>query len=226
MAKILVVEDDGVIRSQVAAALQAHGHVVIEHDGSQDPAALCRAEGPDLLVMDIGLSRKNGLYWCELIRRRSKLPILIVSARREDVDLITGMAVGADDYLAKPFALSVFVAKVQALLRRTYDYNTEPVHLTLGDLVFYPEEMRALGPLGQVDLSATEGAILAQLLRAAGGFVSREGLALNLWEGAHFIDDNTLSVNVSRLRKKLEGTGASVMIQTKKGYGYGIMEKD
>lgn len=225
MAKIVIVEDDAVIRTHMAEALRADGHQVVDCDGSADPAVFCSKEAADLVVMDIGLSHKNGLYWCEQIRRRSQVPILIVSARREEVDLITGMAIGADDYLTKPFALSVFVAKVQTLLRRAYDYRCERVELSAAGLVLHPEEMQVMGPEGEVALSATESAILAQLMRAAGGFVSRERLALNLWDDACFIDDNTLSVNVSRLRRKLASIGAGGAIQTKKGYGYGIKEE-
>ena len=175
---------------------------------------------PDLVFMDITLPYKNGYYWCEEIRKVSKVPIIFISSASDNMNIVMAMNAGADDYIAKPFDLQVLVAKLQALLRRTYDFANqmnfleyEGVRLNIGNNVVIYEDK-------SVELTKNEGKILKILLERKGEIVERDTLMEYLWQTDCYVDDNTLSVNVNRLRKTLEEIGICDFIKTKKGIGY------
>ncbi len=179
---------------------------------------------PHLVIMDIGLPAFDGYYWCTEIRKISHVPILFLSSASDNINMVMAMNMGGDDFLAKPFDYDVLIAKIQALLRRTYDFaGTVPVLEHRGALLnmgngrlVYQEET--------IELTKNENRILSLLMENKGKIVSRERLMDALWESDCYVDDNTLTVNVNRLRKKLEANGLSDFIQTKFGMGYYIGE--
>ncbi len=175
---------------------------------------------PHLVLLDITLPFFNGFYWCGEIRRTSRVPIVFISSASDNMNIVMAMNMGGDDFIAKPFDMSVLVAKIQALLRRSYDFaqqvgviehrganlNTADATLTVGE--------------NRIDLTKNEYRILQTLLENKGRVVSREKLMNRLWETDCFIDENTLTVNVARLRKKLDAAGLTGFIATKVGMGY------
>ena len=175
---------------------------------------------PDLILMDIGLPFFNGFHWCEEIRKFSNAPILILSSASDNMSQIMAMNMGADDYLTKPFDLNLLLAKVQAMLRRAYGYEPmehlpgyEGLLLHSGKLLFsYGEE--------EVSLTKNEFSILSLLVQRREQVLPRDDIIRALWADEHFIDDNTLTVNINRLRKKLETAGIETWLQTRKGIGY------
>lgn len=220
MYKIMIVEDDSVIANQMSKFLYTWDyHVEIATDLRNVMNDFSNIR-PDLVFMDITLPYKNGYYWCEEIRKVSKVPIIFISSASDNMNIVMAMNAGADDYIAKPFDLQVLVAKLQALLRRTYDFANqmnfleyEGVRLNTGNNVVIYEDK-------SVELTKNEGKILKILLERKGEIVERDTLMEYLWQTDCYVDDNTLSVNVNRLRKTLEEIGICDFIKTKKGIGY------
>lgn len=220
MYKIMIVEDDSVIANQMSKFLYTWDyHVEIATDLRNVMNDFSNIR-PDLVFMDITLPYKNGYYWCEEIRKVSKVPIIFISSASDNMNIVMAMNAGADDYIAKPFDLQVLVAKLQALLRRTYDFANqmnfleyEGVRLNIGNNVVIYEDK-------SVELTKNEGKILKILLEHKGEIVERDTLMEYLWQTDCYVDDNTLSVNVNRLRKTLEEIGICDFIKTKKGIGY------
>ena len=177
-------------------------------------------KNPHIVLMDISLPFYDGYYWCEKIRRISSVPIIFISSAADNMNIVMAMNMGADDFIAKPFDLSVLMAKVSALLRRSYDFAaTTPVlewrnaFLTVGESSLnYGSE--------KIELTKNEYRILFALMESRGRVVSREKLMEKLWQTDSFVDENTLTVNINRLRKKLEVAGLSDFIMTKFGEGY------
>ena len=175
---------------------------------------------PQLLMLDIGLPFFNGFHWCQEIRKVSQVPIMFLSSLDDNMNIVMAMNMGGDEFIEKPFDLNVVTAKVQALLRRTYAFQGssnllehDGIMLNLGDAtVLYQDQ--------KVELTKNEFRILQILFERAGKIVSRDEIIERLWDSDEFIDDNTLTVNVARLRKKLESIGRKDMIRTKKGIGY------
>ena len=180
----------------------------------------CGGAAPQLVLMDIKLPFYNGYHWCSRIREVSKVPVIFVSSASDNMNIVMAVNMGGDDFIAKPFDLDVLTAKIQVLLRRTYDFagqNTVLEHrgalLNLGDATLTCGETR-------VDLTKNELKILQVLMENKGKTVSRDVLMQRLWETDSFVDENTLTVNVNRLRKKLEAAGLSEFIRTRFGVGY------
>lgn len=216
----MIVEDDSVIANQMSKFLYTWDyHVEIATDLRNVMNDFSNIR-PDLVFLDITLPYKNGYYWCEEIRKVSKVPIIFISSASDNMNIVMAMNAGADDYIAKPFDLQVLVAKLQALLRRTYDFANqmnfleyEGVRLNIGNNVVIYEDK-------SVELTKNEGKILKILLERKGEIVERDTLMEYLWQTDCYVDDNTLSVNVNRLRKTLEEIGICDFIKTKKGIGY------
>ena len=216
----MIVEDDSVIANQMSKFLYTWDyHVEIATDLRNVMNDFSNIR-PDLVFLDITLPYKNGYYWCEEIRKVSKVPIIFISSASDNMNIVMAMNAGADDYIAKPFDLQVLVAKLQALLRRTYDFANqmnfleyEGVRLNIGNNVVIYEDK-------SVELTKNEGKILKILLERKGEIVERDTLMEYLWKTDCYVDDNTLSVNVNRLRKTLEEIGICDFIKTKKGIGY------
>ena len=222
MYRILIVEDDEIIAGLVKKHLESWGYQVdLISDFSQVLAEFVRKD-PQLVLLDLKLPFFNGFHWCEEIRKISQVPVIFLSSTADNMNMVMAMSRGADDFIAKPFDLDVLTAKIQALLRRTYDFagqNTVLEHrgalLNLGDATLICGETR-------VDLTKNELKILQVLMENKEKIVSRDTLMTKLWESDSFVDENTLSVNVGRLRKKLDAAGLSDFILTKKGIGYHI----
>ena len=175
---------------------------------------------PQLVLLDISLPVYNGYHWCSEIRKVSRVPVIFLSSASDNMNIVMAMHMGGDDFIPKPFDLNVLTAKVQALLRRTYEFSREQAEIALGGGVLRLREgVFVKGDL-RLELTRNEFRILEMLLENRGRIVSREELMERLWSTDSFVDENTLSVNVNRLRKKLEGAGLFDAIRTRKGEGY------
>lgn len=218
--RICIVEDDMGIAKGVKECLEGWGMQVQIVSDFRNVMEEFMEYQPHLVLMDITLPFMGGYHWCQEIRKRSAVPILFLSSASDSMNIVMAVSLGADDFIAKPFDQSVLLAKVQAILRRTYGYgNVLPVieyrkaTLNTGDGTLYFQG-------DKIDLSKNEYRILLTLMKEKGKIVSREKLMEALWETDSFVDENTLTVNVGRLRKKLEAAGLKGFIQTKFGVGY------
>lgn len=220
MYKILIVEDDQGIASAVAEQAKMWNFDARCVENFRNVMETFAEYAPHLVLMDISLPFFNGYYWCGEIRKVSKVPIIFISSASDNMNIVMAMNMGADDFIAKPFDQSVLIAKIQAMLRRSYDFvSAVPVleHrgalLNTGDnTLSYEDKIIAL--------TKNEYRILFALMKNKGKVVSREKLMECLWETDCFVDENTLTVNVNRLRKKLDGAGLPDFIATKFGVGY------
>lgn len=220
MYRILIVEDDDVIAGLVKKHLQSWGYQVdCVTDFAHVLAEFARKD-PQLVILDLKLPFYNGFHWCEEIRRISQVPIVFLSSAADNMNMVMAMSRGADDFIAKPFDMNVLAAKVQALLRRTYSFGNVSGILEHRGAVLNPGSGYLIWEGQQADLTRNEIRILQILFENAGRAVSRDAIMMKLWENDSFIDDNTLTVNMTRLRKKLEGIGLESFIVTKKGMGY------
>ena len=175
-----------------------------------------------LVLMDLKLPYKNGFYWCEKIRKISKVPIIFLTSASDDINLINAINYGADDFIVKPFSMQVLNMKIKALLRRSYDFGGEKFDITYGNISLNKEKMILKNEEYELNLSKNEFLILEILMENPQKIVSREAIMDKLWATDSFIDDNTLTVNINRLRKKLKAMGLYGFIKTKKGVGYFI----
>lgn len=183
---------------------------------------------PDIVIIDIQLPKFDGFHWCRMIRTHSKVPIIFLSSRDHPTDMVMSMQLGADDFVQKPFHFDVLVAKIQAILRRVYNYSLEQqIHLKIwnGASVDFVKNT-VQNDVGTIELTKNEMFILKILIERVNQIVSREELIKSLWDDERFVSDNTLTVNVNRLRKRLEEIGLGHAIQTKVGQGYMALEED
>lgn len=218
--RILIVEDDAVIARVVRNHLTGWGYTVQCADDFNNVLGTFITFAPQLVLLDIALPFFNGYHWCTEIRKLSNVPIIFLSSASDNMNLITAMNMGGDDFLSKPFELPVLTAKVQALLRRAYDFGTVTQLLKCGAAVLNISDGTLHFYGKKVDLTKNEWKILQTLLENRGKVVSRQTLMTRLWESDEFISENTLTVNMTRLRKKLEAVGLSHFVLTKKGVGY------
>ena len=220
MYRLLIIEDDKGIAEAIKAQAEMWDLKVYCVENFRNVMSEFAEFDPHIILLDIALPFFNGYYWCSEIRKVSKVPIIFISSASDNMNMVMAMNMGADDFIAKPFDQSVLMAKLQAMLRRTYDFATAvPVlehrgaFLNTGDnTLTYGEE--------RISLSKNEYRILNILMENKGKVVSREKLMEQLWETDSFVDENTLTVNVGRLRKRLEGVGLEDFITTKFGVGY------
>ncbi|KOF10515.1 PhoB family transcriptional regulator [Planococcus glaciei] len=222
MFKIMIVEDDETIAGILKEELQKWNYEAFAVDDFNRVLDVFKEQSPQLILLDIQLPSFNGYYWCQEIRKISQVPIIFVSSRNENMDIVMAIQMGADDFIAKPFDLTVAIAKTQALLRRTYDFNEADNFLNFNRTVLKPGESKLYYEKREVDLTRTELKILELLFLQKGEYVTREEIMIQLWEDESFIDDNTLAVNVARLRKKLAQVELTDFIVTKKGIGYAL----
>ena len=223
--RILLVEDDDVIAGAVASHISSWGCDVRRATNYADIMPDFEDFDPQLVLLDIGLPYFNGFHWCSEIRRRSKVPVIFISSASDNMNIVMAVNMGADDFIAKPFDLGVLTAKVQALLRRTYDFaNPETNRLSAHGAVL-DLNSGALEYSGErLELTKNELKILQSLMEKRGHVVSRDELMMRLWQTDSFVDENTLTVNVTRLRRRLENIGLGDFIKTRKGLGYIIEE--
>lgn len=220
MYRILIIEDDDTIAKNIAAHFNRWNYETKQIADFKNIMEEFLKFAPQLVLLDIGLPFYNGFYWCQEIRKISKVPILFLSSMNDNMNIVMAMNMGGDEFIEKPFDLNVLTAKVQALLRRSYSFQGngnvleyEGMILNLNDASFSYKEKN-------VSLTKNEFRIQQMLMENAGKIIARDDIIARLWESDEFIDDNTLTVNVARLRKKLENAGMDNWIRTKKGIGY------
>lgn len=220
--KIMLVEDDTVLAQEIAHFLERWGYQTIlttKFDGVLD---LFIQIQPQLVLMDVNLPYFDGFYWCRKIREISEIPIIYISSRDSDSDKIMAIAQGGDDYVEKPFRLEVLQAKIEAILRRTYQYKVREKVYLKEDIYFEPATASFLFRGKEIDLTKSEQRIMAKLIECRPGIVSREDLMTVLWNTDEFVSDGTLTTMISRLRNKIVTECKEEIIKTKKGQGYYI----
>ena len=220
--KVFIVEDDAVIARAVAAHLTTWQMQVQCAGNFEKITEEVEDFQPDIIIMDIKLPYYNGFYWCAEIRKTSKVPIVFLSSADDNMNIVMAMNMGGDDFIAKPFDLEVLTAKVQAMLRRTYDFTGQSTVLEHKGAMLNLTEAALFYEQEKIELTKNEFKILQVLMENKQKVVSRDTLMVKLWESDSFVDENTLSVNVNRLRKKLESVGLCDFIVTRKGIGYQI----
>lgn len=226
MLKILLIEDDVTLFNEIKKRLSQWSYEV---HGITDFAKVLQefmTVKPELVIIDIQLPLFDGFHWCRMIRAHSNVPIIFLSSRDHPSDMVMSMHLGADDFMQKPFHFEVLIAKIQAILRRVYNYSSEPVELRTwrGAAIEYVKNT-VTNSNGATLLTKNEMFILKTLIEHKNQIVNREELIKNLWDNEHFVSDNTLTVNVNRLRKKLEPLGLDAFIETKIGQGYMATEE-
>lgn len=220
--KIFIVEDDPVIASAVAEHIASWGCETRIAQNFQNIVQEFVDFDPQLVLLDVGLPFYNGYHWCSEIRKLSKVPVIFLSSASDNMNIVMAINMGGDDFIAKPFDLNVLTAKVQAMLRRTYEFAGQSSLLERGGAILSANDTSVSYEGRRLELSKNEYRILQVLMQAGGAVVPRETLMQRLWESDSFVDENTLTVNVARLRKKLEGIGLTDYIATKKGLGYSV----
>lgn len=223
MNKILIVEDDETIALGLANHLKKWDYETVVARNFKDIVELFIKEEPHLILMDISLPFYNGYHWCNEIRKISKVPIIFISSATDNMNIVMAMNMGGDDFIAKPFDLSVVAAKVQALIRRSYSYVGQMNVIEYKGVVLNLNETSLIYNQEKIELTKNDFRIIHTLLENPETVVSREDIMTKLWESDSYIDDNTLTVNVTRLRKKLSHCGLKDFIVTKKGIGYMVM---
>jgi len=219
--KIMIVEDEEIIRDMLEETVLKWGFDVIKTEEFNDVFGQFTNENPQLILLDINLPAFDGFYWCNKIRDVSSVPIIFISSRNTPMDMIMAMNMGGDDYIQKPFDTDVLMAKVNALLRRSYSYiNADANILEHEGVVLNLKDWQLSYEGSASELTKTEFTILKILLQNKGAVVNRTKLMRALWKDESFVDDNTLTVNITRLRKKLADLGKEPFITTKKGEGY------
>lgn len=224
MFKIMIVEDDQKIREIILENLKKWNFQGLCVENFDEVLSDFVKYQPDLVLMDINLPCFDGFYWCNKIREVSKVPIIFISSRDTNMDVIMSINMGGDDFIQKPFSLDVLMAKISALLRRTYSYsNVESNVIENNGVVLNLKDYTIIYNEHKIELTKNEFKIIYILMKENGEIVSREKIMRLLWEDESFVDDNTLTVNINRLRKKLSEIGLNDFIQTKKGQGYIIL---
>lgn len=222
MNRIFIVEDDPVIAGAMAKHIVLWGNQVRIAEQLQDIMPEFQQFQPHLVLLDISLPFFDGYHWCQEIRKTSQVPVIFISSASDNLNIIMAMNMGGDDFIAKPFDLTVLMAKIQALLRRAYDFSGAVFQPEAHGAVLSAADACLLYEGNKIELSKNEYRILEALMTRKGNVVSRDTLMQKLWETDCYVDENTLTVNVSRLKKKLCSAGLNNYIVTKKGMGYMI----
>lgn len=220
MQKILIVEDDEVISSTLKKHLEKWNFEVNVIEDFEHVMEIFLEYQPTLVLLDIALPYYNGYHWCQEMRKVSEIPIIFISSTNENMNIVMAMNMGADDFINKPFDLNVITAKIQALLRRTYSFSKQFHLLTYKELILNLLDATVSYHEQVIELTKNELKIMQMLFEKPEIFVTRDELMIELWQSNQFVDDNTLSVNMNRLRKKLDDFGIDSLITTKKGLGY------
>lgn len=218
--KILIVEDDRILAEEICQFLVKWGYEADMVQQFEDVASICLASQPHLVLMDINLPYYDGFYWCSKIREQSQVPVIYISSRSDDMDKIMAIAQGGDDYVEKPFRLELLKAKIEAMLRRTYQYQTRIRTFLKPDLYFDHGLSVLVYKEKKLELTKSEQRILRKLIEKRPYTVTRQELMMELWSTDEFVSDGTLTTMVSRLRSKLKSFCEDELIFTKKGQGY------
>ena len=219
--KLLLIEDDTTLFNEIKDRLSQWSYEVYGITDFSKVIQEFTDIKPDLVIIDIQLPKFDGFHWCRMIRSHSNIPIIFLSSRDHPSDIVMAMQLGADDFMQKPFHFDVLIAKIQAILRRVYNYTTDPIELKswCGATVDYEKNV-VTNEAGLIELTKNEIFILKLLIKKKGKIVSRDELIHSLWDDKRFISDNTLTVNVNRLRKRLDELNLGRFIETKVGQGY------
>ncbi len=224
--KLMLIEDDATLFHEIKERLIGWSYEVYGiTDFSQVMQEYTEVK-PDLVIIDIQLPKFDGFHWCRMIRSHSNVPILFLSSRDHPSDMVMSMQLGADDFMQKPFHFDVLIAKIQALLRRVYNYSNDQIEMKTwnGAAVDY-QKNTVTNETGSIELTKNEIFILRELIEQKNKIVTREALIKSLWDDERFVSDNTLTVNVNRLRKRLDEIGLGHWIETKVGQGYMAVEE-
>ena len=224
MYKIFLIEDDESLAKLIKSGLERFGYEVFVAEDFFNIIPQYKNIMPHLVLIDVNLPFFNGYHWCSQIRKFSKVPIIFISSVTERMNIIMALNMGDDDYITKPFDFDLLETKILALLRRTYDFQTENEYIEHKELILDLASMKLKYKSEIRELSKNEFRILEVLLKNKGKVVSREELMNKLWQSNVYIDDNTLTVNVSRLKSILKEIGIENFIETKRGAGYYINE--
>lgn len=221
---VFIIEDDKALSREISLTLSKWGYSIREVDNFENITNEVLDCNPKLILMDVNLPCYDGFYWCSQIRNFLKVPIIFISSRDNDMDIIMSINMGGDDYITKPFSPQVLVAKIQAILRRTYSYNSDLKSdiIKFKDITLNIVESKLYFKDENTELTKNELRIMKILMENQEKIVSRDEIIEELWDTDEFISENTLTVNVNRLRKKLDGIGLEDFIVTKKGQGYMI----
>ena len=220
MYRILIVEDDEGIARGVEKQVSGWGFEVRCVEDFRKVMEEFGAFDPQLVLLDVGLPFYNGYHWCSEIRKVSSVPIIFLSSASDNMNIVMAMNMGGDDFITKPYDSNVLIAKIQAILRRTYDFAAAPAVMRHRGAILNMDDATLSYEGEKIDLTKNEYRILQALLEKKGKVVSRDALMQKLWESDEFVDENTLTVNVTRLRKKLAVAGLNDFITTKVGMGY------
>ncbi len=219
MSKIIIIEDTKTIREELTTFLTKYGYTVFAPTNFENIIEYTLGEEPDLILLDINLPVFDGYYICREIRKSSNVPIIVVTSRDNEVDELMSINLGADDFITKPYNTQVLLARITSILRRVQGVNTQDV-ITYNDLKFNISNGSIKYKGISAELTKNEIKILSCLIKNKGKIVSRDDLMDFMWSSDIFVDDNNLSVNVTRLRKKLEEVGMKESIETRRGLGY------
>lgn len=223
MYKILIIEDDKALCDNIKKAISNWGYDTVSIENFDNILGEFANHNPHLVIIDINLPYYDGFYWCKKIREISKVPIIFLSSRDSNMDIIMAVNMGGDDFVTKPFSMDVLLAKIQAVIRRTYSYGeNEGLIIECNGAILNINDGTLTYKGMRLELTKNEFKILQLLMRNRGKIISRDRIMRALWESEYFISENTLTVNVNRLRKKLEDAGLENFIVTKKSQGYMI----
>lgn len=217
--KIFIIEDEEKIRLELSTFLNRYGYETSYSDDFENIVEIALKEKPHIILLDINLPYYDGYYICREIRRKSNVPIIVVTSRNSEVDELMSMNLGADDFITKPYNTQILLARISSIIRRAYQ-NVESEVFEFRRLKYNMSTSEMEFDDKKIELTKNESRILATLIRNKEKIVSRNELMKALWQSDEFVDDNTLTVNINRLRKKLEEIGAKDYLQTKRGQGY------
>lgn len=220
MSKVIIIEDDKDIREELSSFLKRNGYVVSAPVEFENIIDAILYENGDILLLDINLPVYDGYYICREIRKKSDIPIIVVTSRDSEVDELISINLGADDYITKPYNTQILLARISAILKRVNSSVAPSNLVTYNDLVLNLLNASITYKNNTLELTKNEMKILSHLINNRGNIVSRESLMEYLWKSDFFVDDSTLSVNITRLRKKLDKIGLSNVIETRRGLGY------
>lgn len=220
--KVMIIEDDLNAAQSISNFLEAWGFQCIYLENFQEVTEEFVKYKPEIVLLDITLPRYNGYYWCEEIRKISKVPIIFISSTSDNLNMILAMNMGGDDFVIKPFDLNFLLAKINSLLRRTYDFQGVMNIIACGDVVLDLDNAKLQYKGNIMELSRNDFVILKELMTHKGKNVSRDDLMQALWSDNTFVDANTLTVNITRVRNKLSKIGLEDFIITRKGMGYQV----
>ena len=226
---ILIIEDDFALAKSITNVLEKYNFRSSILNDFENIENIVMNTKPDLIILDINLPYYNGFYWCRKIRKITSNPIMIISSRDSNMDQIMALEYGAEDYITKPFDSEILIAKINSLLRRTFgELSASTINETLkvGNIILDKDRQQLLAGENQIDLSITELKILKKLIEKYPNSVSRDELFFEVWDENNFVEENTLNVNIRRIRRKIDDNQLPISIRTIRTFGYQLVTKE